>query len=554
MVILDKSRHFYEALTRHNYFPNQKLGEEELPPCFSTRQFTPEIVELLVGLDDGRKSGYDQVEYSISRHNNVPRRLGLIHPKAYAHLAKTIADNQDDIEEKIKSNASMIKPEMHTDGRILIMNYEDTSDRINRLSNDSFAKRFRVHSDIASCFHTIYSHSIPWAVMGFDAAKAAVKKNRKAKKHWSECLDQAVSRSKRNETLGVPIGPATSSIVVELILACVDRCLNKKGFEFKRYIDDYVCHCDTHELAKQFVRELASELDKFKLNINLNKTKIIELPTPSADGWITRLAECLPTNYIDDSFSRRKYSLVEAQNYLDTAVRLNKETPDGSVLKYAIKTIAPNIHEFAMPSILNSILNLSWHFPTIIPQIDFLLSHENIDPKDYVEKLNSIIVENAKNNRSDGMAWCLYYLFKFKIPISQEAGSLVLESKDCTSLILLYFIKKDNQKIIDFAHEILNRSDYEKDQYWLLLYQLYMDEKIEKVYENDNAFELMKKYEVNFLPDKSNTSMGERYCDYINNPFSDFLFVKNSGEPLKVINAEGDEIDFLTWINNFGHG
>ena len=62
----------FEALTRWNYFPNQKSKGEELPPVFSTRQFTPHVAKLLLN-EPLRKSGYDQVEYYSTRYNNVSR-------------------------------------------------------------------------------------------------------------------------------------------------------------------------------------------------------------------------------------------------------------------------------------------------------------------------------------------------------------------------------------------------------------------------------------------------------------------------------------------------
>ena len=263
-MILNEFRHVYEALTRRNYFPNQKEGEHELPPCFSTRQYTPELVELIISLGEKkerRKLGYDQVEYSLTRHNNVSRKLGLIHPKAYAHLSNSIVENWDEIRHIITNKNSIIKPELHVDGRIMIMNYEDSSDKVKRSSTNGFAKRFRVHADIANCFHSIYSHSIPWAVLGFDKSKSILSSRRKTDKHWTDTLDAFTRKSKRNETLGVAIGPATSSIIVELILGNIDKSLISKGFNFERYVDDYICHCTTHEDTQIFIRVLGQELD-----------------------------------------------------------------------------------------------------------------------------------------------------------------------------------------------------------------------------------------------------------------------------------------------------
>ncbi|WP_176718950.1 RNA-directed DNA polymerase, partial [Methylophaga muralis] len=233
----------YEALTRHNYFPNQKEGARELPPCFSTVSFTPEIAELLAKLDETsasgrRKLGYDQVSYAVTRHNNVPRTLALIHPKAYSLLVKQIHDNWENLKYITENDRSIIKPHKHIDGRMLVMNYEDIFSKIEADLKSSFGKRFRVNSDIANCFHSIYSHSIPWAIIGFDVAKNNMTSGNT---HWSDDLDIFIRKTKRNETQGIAIGPGTSSVIAEIVLSAVDKELDEEGFEFKRYIDDYVC-------------------------------------------------------------------------------------------------------------------------------------------------------------------------------------------------------------------------------------------------------------------------------------------------------------------------
>jgi hypothetical protein len=538
-------RSVYEAFTRHNYFPNQKEGEHELPPCFTTRRFTPELVEMIVKELDSKErrvSGYDQVEYLLTRHNNVPRKLGIIHPKAYAMLSKLIADNWEEINTVISSENSVIKPEIHTDGRILIMNYDDLTTKVKQSSSEEFSKRFRVHTDISSCYHSIYSHSLPWAAIGFRESKALLKGNAK-KDHWSECLDTYTRKSKRNETLGVAIGPASSNIVVELILGRVDQELRELGFKFKRYIDDYICNTDTYEEAEAFLNILGKKLNGYKLNLNLHKTKIVDLPEPRTDGWVSDLAGCLPSNFISDNYERRKYTLLEVVNYLDRAVRLNKVTPDGSVLKYAIKSIVGDINEHSLSDVLDYTINLAWHFPLILPLLDSLLSSENVSPSEYEARLSKLVVVNANNSRSDGMAWSLYYIKKFNLKISTEACGEVIRSKDCVAMLCLYRLNVGTPHIVEFANNLLCKTEYEKDQYWLLLYELYHDDKIGEVYKGDGLFELMKSNGVTFMPEEGELSKLEMYCNYVDamfppmgiNPcdFSDTIFL--------------DSLDYKSW-------
>lgn len=522
MVAFAEDRYVYEALTRFNYFPNQKNAVGEMPPVFKTNSFTPEIAELLITSanlsKERKKSGFDQVSYSVTRHNNVPRTLGLMHPYACAQLAKHIYDNWIEIAHITKNVNSMIKPEIHVDGRIMIMNYEDADQKAVRTLTEGFGKRFRVNTDISGCFNNIYTHSIPWAVLGFDQAKENVKAGG-PKSHWADKLDAFQSFANRKETNGVPIGPATSSIVVELVLGAVDKALVDSGFKFNRYIDDYICFCSTYEDAQRFIRVLGAALGGLKLNINLQKTHITELPEPISDEWVSHLSSVIPSPLIDDDNGRRKLTSSEVLQYLDYAVRLNKSTPDGSVLKYAISSIMYSLrpHDTA---VFRYVINLCWYYPVLIPYLDILIDGGELDAADYVEQFNSLIVENAKNTRSDGMAWPLYFLIKHKLQPSDEAISAVVESKDCVSLTCLFKLLPECAELIAFIKKVAGSSDYERDEYWLLLYQCFLKGVIDNPY-NDKVFNLLKQYKVDFTPSSIALTKAEHYCDYIGNPFVD---------------------------------
>ncbi|MEZ9205806.1 antiviral reverse transcriptase Drt4 [Vibrio splendidus] len=286
-------RLIYEALTRHNYFPNQKSNIGELPPCLSTRQFTPEVVEVLAAMreSDRRQSfGYDLVVYNATRYNNAFRELSLIHPKAYALLSKHMRNHWDDLKYLENNDNSIIKPEYRQDGRIIVMNYEDPIEKTTRTLTESFGKRFQVRSDVSNCFNSIYSHAIAWGLVGFEHAKENRQRNL-----WFNQLDEYQRKCKRNETQGIPIGPATSSICVEIVLGKVDEELRQEGFHFHRYVDDYSCYCETNEDAHRFVRTLSKALSKYKLSLNIQKTEIVEHPVPDQDAWILNLLGNLPS-------------------------------------------------------------------------------------------------------------------------------------------------------------------------------------------------------------------------------------------------------------------
>lgn len=256
---------FLKALLQYNYFPSQNKKKEELPPILNSKCLTPEISERLIELDS-RKGGYDQVEYRLTRYNNVPRPLSIPHPIAYAKLCHSLHDCWENLEYITQTENSLIIPEEHKDGRIIIMNYENTEKNIERHIKLSFNKKFYVKTDISNFYPSIYSHSIPWALVGFDTAK----KERDSSK-WFNKIDTYQRLIKRNETNGIPIGPASSNIIVESILAKIDKTLKDERFIFIRFIDDYTAYFSTYEKAEEFIRRLSEELSKYKLLLNIKK-------------------------------------------------------------------------------------------------------------------------------------------------------------------------------------------------------------------------------------------------------------------------------------------
>lgn len=516
---LSSERHFSEALTRWNYFPNQKDSASELPPCFTTRRFTPEIAEHLSKLplkDARRQNGFDLTEYRLTRYNNVSRTLSLIHPLAYSRLYAKIMSHREEIIELSSSSQSAITIEEHLDGRMLIMNYEDHETRTNTALEDNFGKRFRAHTDISNCFGSIYTHSLEWAIQGYENAKA----NRfTTNKHWSSHLDTAFRNTKRNETSGLPIGPAASNIAVELILCRIDDTLANNNFIFTRYIDDYTAYCETHDEAQDFIRILGQELAKYRLSLNLTKTTIKELPEPLQDSWTSLLNNALPQR--TDSDGALTLSTREAINFLDFAVRLNKETPDGSVLRYAIGAIAPRAKEHTAVAIFNYALNLAWHFPALLPLLEKIDARcDQYDPDETHKKINKIITINALHRRSDGMCWALYYLKQLNREPGNDQIQQVIESQDCAAITMLCKFNNSITPAKEYAERLVKDATlYELDQNWLLLYELYLHNKIDDPYPGEETFSILKQHDVVFLYPPDRSSYAERYCYKFSNPF-----------------------------------
>lgn len=519
-IFHSKERHFLEALTRWNYFPNQKDSTPELPPCFSTSRFTPEVAEELANIQLSKNRTtywFDLVEFRATRFNNVPRILSLIHPLAYSRIYAKLKEHRKEVTRLMKDKNSAVTAEQHNDGRLFIMNYEDHETKTKSTLELSFAAGFRAHADVANCFGSIYTHSLEWATQGYAQAKERLR-DRKGEKHWSSELDAVLRNAKRNETSGLPIGPASSSIAVEIILAAVDRELAGK-FRFVRYIDDYTAYCTTHLEAQDFIRALNIALSRYRLSLNLSKTKITELPEPLVDSWTTQLHNALP--WKNDSSGALTLYTHDAINFLDFAVHLNRAEPDGSVLKLASSLICHRAQSSTAATVFDYVFNLSWHYPILLPLLDKIdMTSEYYDTDIVADKFDKILQVNALHRRSDGMCWALYYLKQLKSQPSAENVDLVIQSGDAAAITLLSGFEAGVDAAVAYANELIKNSTlYELDQYWILLYQLFFHDRIDNPYEAEPTFEILKKYDVQFVDPPASQSKAEDYCFHLSHPF-----------------------------------
>ena len=483
------------ALLQHNFFPTQKKSKEELPPVFSSDAFTPDVANKLAA-GKARKAdgyqGYDAVEYKLTRFNGVARSCSIAHPMAHAQLALCIRDHWDKLDYVAKNKVSMIRPREHSDGRVIIMDYEKSFEKTRRTLVKSFGRRFIVHTDISNFFPSVYTHAIPWAAVGLPHAKKH--KPPKYKSEWFNVLDEMVRLTKRNETQGVAIGPATSNIVSEAILARVDEALAGE-FVYTRFIDDYTAYCTTEDEAQDFIRRLAEELGKYKLLLNVRKTEVLPLPRALAADWVAELSLALPKG--------DQVSAYDAVSYLNLAVRLAQQSPDGSVLKYALKTLlARKLGFMAEVDVLRYALNLSFHQPALLPLLDKLFeSTMFLGQFLYADELKRLALEHARLRRSDAVSWLLYFHNRFGVSIDDACASEVMASRDCIPLLLLYLSgeAKHQERVVDFANGLDSSDLYELDQYWLLLYQLLFDKVIGTTYGDEDAFEILVAEGVSFV-------------------------------------------------------
>ena len=329
----------YTGLLGHGLFA------DKLPAFLNSKEFCRRYpFNKKKGCKFGDIDACDYIRYESPRNTNAVRQLGIPNPFAYSNLCKSLADNWDRLKEKLKQNTGN---DSHKVSRIHIrkmqgkdglfeMNYERRGDKEDVVMDMMTTARYEVHADISSCFPSIYSHSLPWVLVGKDTAKAKAND----KKEWYNKIDKCVRNIKYMETNGLLIGPHASNLLSEIVLTAVDSKLSKK-YKYIRHIDDYTCYVGNYTDAEAFLTDLAKELREYDLTLNIKKTRIVELPTATGEDWINQL-NSFP------SFHVRTYS--ESDSFLmDLTKELKEHDLSINIKKTKVEEQPPLIDEWSVP-------------------------------------------------------------------------------------------------------------------------------------------------------------------------------------------------------------
>ena len=502
---------FIEGLLQYNYLPTTRKSKEELPPIFDSKKLSPDVARKLLSpeigtaKDERRMRGYDQIDYRLTRYNSVSRTLSIPHPTAHSRLCLSLYEHWEKICYIAENPSSHIKPHDNDDGRVIIMSgYDGAAGKSWRKLNNSFGKRYCVKTDISNCFPSIYSHAVGWGLVGRKEAKD----KRNNHKEWFNEIDRNIRSSRRLETQGIAIGPGTSNVIAEIILARIDQTLRDKKFSFERYIDDYECYCDSEEQAKSFVQHLERAASEYKLQLNIQKTRFTKLPQPVSDDWTLELGQHAP--------KANDATVFDVYRFLDVAVVLAGKHPESNVLKYAASVIEGLELPYSVGAdCLNYLISLAFHHADLLPKLQKLidLSYINfgellVDLGEMNSKLDTLLRECATYRRSDGMCWALYYLGRVNSNATSETAKMVLETEDSLAITALYWAGDEHRTaVIDFAKTLDVEDIHELDRHWLLLYQLYKDGHIANPYRDDACFDILKEADVYFLLPKQELAL-----------------------------------------------
>lgn len=139
--------------------------------------------------------------------------------------------------------------------------------------------RYVLHTDVADCYGSLYTHSIGWALHG----KAEGKQRRRDKSLLGNFIDDLITRGRWGQTNGIGQGSGLMDLVAELVLGWVDLEIDTKlrgsgvgrdRVRVLRYRDDYRIFANSERDGEEVLKAVSECLREVGMKLSTAKTKV----------------------------------------------------------------------------------------------------------------------------------------------------------------------------------------------------------------------------------------------------------------------------------------
>ena len=420
-------------MLEEGYFAEQYV----LPPTFKVEQYKQKKTPYY------KVTGSKRFEYrpltaevicvSFPKSKLTERTFGIIEPKIHHdivwHLTnewKFVIDHLFHKDIKIFSYSFPIPVTKNNEGdlgtlRAGRMIYEFIEMAETDLVAEAHKYKYIVKTDIKNFYPSIYTHSIAWALHG----KGDARIDKSKFSLLGTKLDKLFQSANDGCTNGLPIGPAVSDLVSDIILAAVDReCsikLKSKKIDFigVRFKDDYRFLCNSKTEADIILKTLQSTMRFFNLTLNEGKSDIRALPEGLFRPWT---AEYQPSSLR----YREKVPYKKFENTLLTVLRIDEKHRDTGVIDKFLSELTTQKYQSKLKMKEKEILKAfsllltlkerrAKSFPQILAIIEQIYTSNKIK-KTIKEKMKRSIEEifykrlnDCEHNQYD-LLWLTYYI------------------------------------------------------------------------------------------------------------------------------------------------
>ncbi|MBI4846303.1 MAG: RNA-directed DNA polymerase [Candidatus Omnitrophica bacterium] len=277
----------------------------DLPPYFKFQNLITKLSEKLDNklLSDfyntyknaGKKnskatypSEFENVNYKLLNNKDgrfAWRPFQLIHPAIYVSLVHRITEKQnwEFIVKRFKSfskdpRISCFSIPLESDSKISdkaksVLNWWQSIEQ--KSIGLALEYEYILHTDIADCYGSLYTHTIPWALH----SKKTAKKEKDNKLLIGNVIDWHLQDMSYGQTNGIPQGSTLMDFVAEMVLGYADlelseriRRLKLADFQILRYRDDYRILANNPQDAELIVKHITEIMIELGMQLSAKKT------------------------------------------------------------------------------------------------------------------------------------------------------------------------------------------------------------------------------------------------------------------------------------------
>lgn len=369
------------------------------------------------------------------------RTFSAIHPETAHDLAIFTDQHWSEISEFFKRSAFSLSTPKHIEDadRAIVINSHSELERI-RLSRLS-QYRYIAKTDISRFYHSIYTHSIPWAFHGKAQAKAD--RNPKSAGTFCNSVDFIFRCGQDGQTIGIPVGPDASRIFAEIISTAIDiefqRRHESKGCTVLRHVDDVWIGANSHADAERALWRYREAIREFELDINESKTRIYSDDFRYSDGWPTEISAQFEFA-ISSSPQRAPERLRSA---FEHAFSLAVKGGDDGVLKYAIRHLDQSDLQWKHWGAVEPFLKrAAVHFGHTLDYIARVivwrhLSRGDLDKSAWASILGEIIDRHGRLGNDSEVCWTIFVCMRLEIKINTEIANHIIDNCGALSILSL---------------------------------------------------------------------------------------------------------------------
>lgn len=217
------------------------------------------------------------------------RRYQLIHPALYVSLVHAITKKEH--WELLVNRFIELKKSNNTIEAVGIPVIPTNELSYGAAQTNNWVKRFERRSiqlgleytflcetDISSCYGSMYTHAIPWAIH----SKPIAKNKPNDYGLLGNIIDVHLRAMSYGQTNGIPEGSVLMDLLAEVVLSYIDSelweylsniGLSKEDYTILRYRDDYRIFTNDNKTEQQILKALSETLSSYGMHLNNQKTK-----------------------------------------------------------------------------------------------------------------------------------------------------------------------------------------------------------------------------------------------------------------------------------------